>query len=240
MEDLLFVTAHGNDLAFAGLEGYRHLYCTSLVFCEQGSFNGISGEIVQSGLNCQPGFVQGFKVYLGFDCDIRYGHGTGLQYSDFTEDPHAFIDRAGVPVHETYIRFAWLCPEHLHGEDIVFTHIFGHIYEMTAECSVQVVSVGNLLAVQPDIGPVTDTVKYQLGMLAVFQGRHPELFPVPPRTVEEGLVYFLVVQTFQSICVDSVPGKGSHYGRRNHCIVPAFCVGSGRGYFLTGQISRCG
>ena len=131
-------------------------------------------------------------------------------HPDFTEDTHILIGRSRVPVCKTDTGLPLLSPEYLHREHIRRADMLGDIQFELAEGACQILTVGNLPAIEPYVGTVADTVEGQYHMLTFFQRRQAERRTVPPTRLKLFPVDTLIVSRRKCLGFDAVGCKYPH------------------------------
>ena len=125
------------------------------------TFHRLIREIFQFGDYCEPSFIKRFRVYPRSDCRMGYSHvATGL-HPHLAIDAHTLIGRPWVPVHKTDIGLSGLGTEYLDSKHILLSDGFGHIKLKLPERTSHLLTVGNLLAVEPHISAIADPVEVE-------------------------------------------------------------------------------
>ena len=97
---------------------------------------------------------------------MGYRHVAAGLHPDFTIDTHTLVGGTRVPVHKPDIRISRLGTEHLDSQHVLFVNIFGYIKLKLPERPSHLLTVGNLLSVEPHIRPITDAVEREQHMFA--------------------------------------------------------------------------
>jgi hypothetical protein len=142
---------------------------------------------------------------------------------DLTPDAHAGIGRLGVPVDETDGEIALPRRKDLDGQDVPVSRLRrpGYVDHEAAERAESLGGVSDLLAVEPDVGPVIDAVELQPDVACAGPGGDDEFPPVPPGDLERlGRDGFQVLAD-EDVGVSVVLDEGPHDRRGDGGRVPA-------------------
>ena len=143
---------------------------------------------------------------------MGYRHvATGL-HSDLAIDAHTLIGRPRVPVYKADIGFSGLGTEYLDGEHILLSDGFGHIKLKLPERTSHLLTVGNLLAVEPHISAIADPVEVEQHVLTLLQFWHLKRRPIPPTLLKPRLVDIGVVICRKCFFLNTISSQHSHDG----------------------------
>ena len=204
----------GNEaLLLAGSQCHRITESLSVGTAFDNPFHRLIREVPQFRGNGEPGFIKRLCINPGTDSGVGEGYvATGL-YPYLAIDAHALVGRTRVPVHKADIRITRLGTEHLDGEDILLGNGLGDVKLELPECPSHFLTVGYLLTVEPDVGPITDAAEVEQRVFTFFQGRQVECGAIPPTFIELCFVDPGIVLSRQCLGFEAVGRQHTHQGR---------------------------
>ena len=154
------------------------------------------------------------------------------------EEAHTLIGRTRIPVHETDIRFARLCTEHLHSQHILRLDIGCHIERELTIGACHLILACHQMTIQPDVGTIADTIEGKQDML-LGTCINMECGTIPPTDVETALVNTLIVGSRQCLRLHTIHRQHTHHSRRDSRFQPSADVRCRGREYITCRCHLC-
>ena len=159
----------GDFLRFTGRQGDRELVKGVVddgvridEAQEQSAFDRQVLLVPQRHADREVGRFEVFHVKLGHNVDVLDGEGARGVQSNGTDDAHAFIQGAGVPVHVTVVQIPLLRAAELDFQHVLAFQQLRHVEGAADERTVGGVRRRDLLPVQEDVGVIVQAVEDKL------------------------------------------------------------------------------
>src|SRR5262245_29735320 len=92
---------------------------------------------------------------------MAYRHRTAGRKIDFAPQSHILVLRHGIPIYEGYAQIGLRWREHFDRESVVATHFPGDIQLVRPPGACDLLGVGDLRPVQPDVRAIVDALKIE-------------------------------------------------------------------------------
>ena len=137
----------------------------------------------------QVRFVIGGRIHLRHHGGVAHRHRPAGGDSHLAKQAHVLVRRRGVPIHKGDRQVGIGGGEDFHGQHVRLTResVIGDVELVGPPRSGCIVALGQLLAVQPDVGAVVDTSEIQPDTLSLEARGQYKLLAIPPRN-DEGTV----------------------------------------------------
>ena len=84
-------------------------------------------------------------------------------HADFAEQPHTLVGRTWVPVGKADIGLTRLGSKHLHSQHVLLLNVRRNVEGELTERACHFLGIRYLVAVEPDIGTIAETIKRKNG-----------------------------------------------------------------------------
>ena len=196
--------------------------------------HGFVRKVPQLRRNSQPSLIERLRIHPGTNSRMRHCHVSAGLDAHLPEDTHALVGRSRIPVGKPYIRFTRLGPEHLHGKHVFLPYLLGDVETELTERTEHFVLIGNLLTIEPHIGPIADTVKVQdVTFTFLYFCGEIKLGTIPPARLKLLPVNALIVGCCHCLGLYTIGRQHTHQRRRNCGRNPIGSLSSRCGKYFT-------